>query len=117
MPRSLGPWRKPQAWRFLLIRLANAYTAKRKLTTAGAGATPNAENTMNKEKIINTFEEFKKRDADRVSDMQQMVISQGGDLGPDVVLMMMVDRLKDLSTLVAVIAKELTTDDDHGQKH
>jgi hypothetical protein len=62
---------------------------------------------MNKEKIKNTLEEFKKRDEDRVKDMQQAVIQDGGDLGPDVVLMMMVDRLKDLSTLVAVIAKEL----------
>lgn len=62
---------------------------------------------MNKEKIKNTLEEFKKRDEDRVKDMQQMVIEDGGDLGPDVVLMMMVDRLKDLSTLVAVMAKEM----------
>ena len=66
---------------------------------------------MNKEKIKNTFEEFKKRDQDRVKDMQQQVIQDGGDLGPDVVLMMMVDRLKDLSTLVAVITKELIDDD------
>ncbi len=80
--------------------------------------TPTAEKNMNKEKIKNTFEEFKKRDADRVTDMQQSVIQQGGDLGPDVVLMMMVDRLKDLSTLVAVMAKELIAEDDyHGQKH
>lgn len=62
---------------------------------------------INKEKIKNTLEEFKKRDEDRVKDMQQMVIEDGGDLGPDVVLMMMVDRLKDLSTLVAVMAKEM----------
>ena len=62
---------------------------------------------MNKEKLKNTFEEFKKRDEDRVKDMQQSVIADGGDLGPDLVLMMMVDRLKDLSTLVAVITKEL----------
>lgn len=62
---------------------------------------------MNKEKIKNTLEEFKKRDEDRVKEMQQMVIQDGGDLGPDVVLMMMVDRLKDLSTLVAVMAKEM----------
>ena len=62
---------------------------------------------MNKEKIKNTLEEFKKRDEDRVKEMQQMVIADGGDLGPDVVLMMMVDRLKDLSTLVAVMAKEM----------
>lgn len=66
---------------------------------------------MNKEKIKNTFEEFKKRDEDRVKDMQQAVIGAGGDLGPDMVLMMMVDRLKDLSTLVAVIAKELTNEE------
>lgn len=65
---------------------------------------------MNKEKIKNTFEEFKKRDEDRVKDMQQAVIEAGGDLGPDMVLMMMVDRLKDLSTLVAVMAKELIDD-------
>jgi hypothetical protein len=43
--------------------------------------------------------------------MQQMVIEDGGDLGPDVVLMMMVDRLKDLSTLVAVMAKEMIGED------
>lgn len=66
---------------------------------------------MNTEKIKNTLEEFKKRDEDRVKDMQQAVIQDGGDLGPDVVLMMMVDRLKDLSTLVAVIAKELINED------
>ena len=66
---------------------------------------------MNKEKIKNTLEEFKKRDEDRVKDMQQMVIQDGGDLGPDVVLMMMVDRLKDLSTLVAVMAKEMIGDE------
>lgn len=65
---------------------------------------------MNKEKIKNTFEEFKRRDEDRVKDMQQAVIEAGGDLGPDMVLMMMVDRLKDLSTLVAVMAKELIND-------
>lgn len=65
---------------------------------------------MNKEKIKNTFEEFKRRDEDRVKDMQQAVIEAGGDLGPDMVLMMMVDRLKDLSTLVAVMAKELIDD-------
>jgi hypothetical protein len=62
---------------------------------------------MNVEKIKNTLEEFKKRDEDRVKDMQQAVIEAGGDLGPDMVLMMMVDRLKDLSTLVAVMAKEM----------
>ena len=66
---------------------------------------------MNKEKIKNTLEEFKKRDEDRVKEMQQMVIQDGGDLGPDVVLMMMVDRLKDLSTLVAVMAKEMIGDE------
>lgn len=66
---------------------------------------------MNKEKIKNTFEEFKKRDEDRVKDMQQAVIEAGGDLGPDMVLMMMVDRLKDLSTLVAVMAKELINEE------
>lgn len=68
---------------------------------------------MNKEKIKNTLEEFKKRDEDRVKDMQQMVIEDGGDLGPDVVLMMMVDRLKDLSTLVAVMAKEMIEEDEN----
>jgi hypothetical protein len=66
---------------------------------------------MNVEKIKNTLEEFKRRDEDRVKDMQQMVIEDGGDLGPDVVLMMMVDRLKDLSTLVAVMAKEMIGED------
>jgi hypothetical protein len=66
---------------------------------------------MNVEKIKNTLEEFKRRDEDRVKDMQQMVIEQGGDLGPDMVLMMMVDRLKDLSTLVAVMAKEMIGED------
>lgn len=66
---------------------------------------------MNKEKIKNTLEEFKKRDEDRVKEMQQMVIQDGGDLGPDMVLMMMVDRLKDLSTLVAVMAKEMIGDE------
>lgn len=68
---------------------------------------------INKEKIKNTLEEFKKRDEDRVKDMQQMVIEDGGDLGPDVVLMMMVDRLKDLSTLVAVMAKEMIEEDEN----
>lgn len=67
---------------------------------------------MNKEKIKNTLDEFKKRDEDRVKDMQQMVIEAGGDLGPDTVLMMMVDRLKDLSTLVAVMAKEMISEDE-----
>jgi hypothetical protein len=66
---------------------------------------------MNVEKIKNTLEEFKRRDEDRVKDMQQHVIEGGGDLGPDVVLMMMVDRLKDLSTLVAVMAKEMIGED------
>lgn len=66
---------------------------------------------MNKEKIKNTLDEFKKRDEDRVKDMQQAVIEAGGDLGPDMVLMMMVDRLKDLSTLVAVMAKEMIEED------
>ena len=73
---------------------------------------PNAGKNMNREKIKNTLEEFKKRDEDRVKDMQQMVIQDGGDLGPDVVLMMMVDRLKDLSTLVAVMAKEMIGSDE-----
>jgi hypothetical protein len=77
-----------------------------------AGAMPNAGKNMNIEKIKNTLEEFKKRDEDRVKDMQQMVIQDGGDLGPDVVLMMMVDRLKDLSTLVAVMAKEMIGSDE-----
>jgi hypothetical protein len=67
---------------------------------------------VNKEKIKNTFEEFKRRDEDRVKDMQQAVIEAGGDLGPDMVLMMMVDRLKDLSTLVAVLTKEIIGDDE-----
>jgi hypothetical protein len=66
---------------------------------------------MNKEKIKNTFEEFKKRDEDRVKDLQQVMIGQGGDISPDVVLMMMIDRLKDLSTLVAVMAKEMIGED------
>ena len=66
---------------------------------------------MNKEKIKNTFEELKKRDEDRVKDMQQVMIAQGGDISPDVVLMMMTDRLKDLSTLVAVMAKEMIAED------
>lgn len=66
---------------------------------------------MNKEKIKNTFEEFKKRDEDRVKDMQQVMIAQGGDISPDAVLMMMTDRLKDLSTLVAVMAKEMIAED------
>jgi hypothetical protein len=66
---------------------------------------------MNKEKIKNTLEEFKKRDEDRVKDMQQVMIAQGGDISPDVVLMMVTDRLKDLSTLVAVMAKEMTAED------
>jgi len=72
---------------------------------------------MNTEKIKNTFEEFKKRDEDRVKDMQQHVIEGGGDLGPDLVLMMMVDRLKDLSTLVAVMAKEMIGDAENVQKN
>lgn len=72
---------------------------------------------MNKEKIKNTFEEFKRRDEDRVKDMQQAVIEAGGDLGPDMVLMMMVDRLKDLSTLVAVMAKELIDDAETTSQH
>jgi hypothetical protein len=67
---------------------------------------------MNTEKIKNTLEEFKKRDEDRVKDMQQAVIEAGGDLGPDIVLMMMVDRLKDLSTLVAVMAKEMINNEE-----
>ena len=75
------------------------------------GATPTAGRNMNVEKIKNTLEEFKKRDEDRVKDMQQAVIEAGGDLGPDMVLMMMVDRLKDLSTLVAVMAKEMIGED------
>jgi hypothetical protein len=66
---------------------------------------------MNTEKIKNTLDEFKKRDEDRVKDMQQLLIEQGGDISPDVVLMMMVDRLKDLSTLVAVMAKEMIGED------
>jgi hypothetical protein len=79
---------------------------------------PTAENTMNKEKIKNTLDEFKRRDEDRVKDMQQMVIGQGGDLGPDMVLMMLVDRVKDLSTLVAVMAKELIAEENYdGKKH
>lgn len=63
---------------------------------------------MNKEKIKNTLEEFMKRDEDRVKDARQEVIEAGGDLTPDVVLMILVDRVKDLSTLVAVMAKEMT---------
>lgn len=62
---------------------------------------------MNTEKIKNTLDEFVRRDEDRVKDMQQSVIEAGGDLGPDMVLMVLVDRLKDLSTLVAVMAKEM----------
>jgi hypothetical protein len=63
--------------------------------------------SMNTEKIKNTLDEFVRRDEDRVKDMQQSVIEAGGDLGPDMVLMVLVDRLKDLSTLVAVMAKEM----------
>lgn len=66
---------------------------------------------MNTEKIKNTLEEFVRRDEDRVKDMQQAVIEAGGDLGPDMVLMVLVDRLKDLSTLVAVMAKEMINND------
>lgn len=69
---------------------------------------------MNKQKIKETLEEFKKRDAERVSEMQQQVIAEGGDLGPDLVLMVLVDRVKDLSTLVAVLANELSKDDETG---
>lgn len=74
--------------------------------------TAESYSNMNTEKIKNTLEEFKKRDAERVTEMQQMVIEQGGDLAPDMVLMMMVDRLKDLSTLVAVMAKEMIGEDE-----
>jgi hypothetical protein len=74
---------------------------------------PTAGRNMNVEKIKNTFEEFKKRDEDRVKDMQQIMIGQGGDISPDVVLMMMIDRLKDLSTLVAVMAKEMIDVEEH----
>jgi hypothetical protein len=81
------------------------------LKTIDVGVMPTAGRNMNVEKIKNTLEEFKRRDEDRVKDMQQMVIEDGGDLGPDVVLMMMVDRLKDLSTLVAVMAKEMIGED------
>jgi hypothetical protein len=81
------------------------------LKTIDVGVMPTAGRNMNVEKIKNTLEEFKRRDEDRVKDMQLMVIEDGGDLGPDVVLMMMVDRLKDLSTLVAVMAKEMIGED------
>jgi hypothetical protein len=81
------------------------------LKTIDVGVMPTAGRNMNVEKIKNTLEEFKRRDEDRVKDMQQHVIEGGGDLGPDVVLMMMVDRLKDLSTLVAVMAKEMIGED------
>lgn len=74
--------------------------------------TAESYSNMNTEKIKNTLEEFKKRDAERVTEMQQMVIQDGGDLAPDMVLMMMVDRLKDLSTLVAVMAKEMIGEDE-----
>ena len=67
---------------------------------------------MNKVKIKETLDEFKRRDEERVKEMQQQVIADGGDLGPDMVLMVMVDRVKDLSTLVAVLANELIKDGD-----
>ena len=67
---------------------------------------------MNKVKIKETLDEFKRRDEERVKEMQQQVIADGGDLGPDMVLMVMVDRVKDLSTLVAVLANELIKDDE-----
>lgn len=79
---------------------------------AGVMQTAESYSNMNTEKIKNTLEEFKKRDAERVTEMQQMVIQDGGDLAPDMVLMMMVDRLKDLSTLVAVMAKEMIGEDE-----
>ena len=67
---------------------------------------------MNKVKIKETLDEFKKRDEERVKEMQQQVIGMGGELSPDMVLMVMVDRVKDLSTLVAVMANELIKDDE-----
>lgn len=66
---------------------------------------------MDKVKLKATFEEFKQRDAERVKEMQQQVLAEGGDLGPDLVLMVLVDRVKDLSTLLAVLVKEVLDDD------
>lgn len=66
---------------------------------------------MDKEKLRTTFDEFKQRDAERVSEMQQQMLAEGGDLSPDMVLMVTVDRLKDLSTLVAILVKEVLSDD------
>jgi len=100
------------ARRYLKTKQANAYIVVSLLRVVVDGVMPTAGRNMNVEKIKNTLEEFKKRDAERVTDMQQMVIEQGGDLGPDMVLMMMVDRLKDLSTLVAVMAKEMIGEDE-----
>ena len=71
---------------------------------------------MNKEKIKETLDEFKKRDEERVKEMHQHMISEGGDLSPDMVLMVMVDRVKDLSTLVAVIAKEIIDEGEEPNK-
>jgi hypothetical protein len=84
-------------------------TAQNQSSKTGAGVTLIAGSymSMNTEKIKNTLDEFVRRDEDRVKDMQQSVIEAGGDLGPDMVLMVLVDRLKDLSTLVAVMAKEM----------
>lgn len=114
MYRSPEPWQKLVAWRYLKTQVASACTAMNQSMRTVVGAMRIAESytNMNTEKIKNTLEEFKKRDAERVTDMQQAVIEAGGDLGPDMVLMMMVDRLKDLSTLVAVMAKEMIGEDE-----
>ena len=64
---------------------------------------------VDKSKILETFRTFKDRDEARVKELNEQVIL-GQELTPDVIMMVLADRVADLSTLVAVIAKELTHD-------
>lgn len=81
---------------------------------AGAGAIVTAgifgrKEVVDKDKIFDTFKTFKDRDEARVKELNERVIL-GEELTPDVIMMVLADRVADLSTLVAVIAKELTHD-------
>lgn len=64
---------------------------------------------VDKGKILDTLKTFKERDEARVKELNERVIL-GEELTPDVIIMVLADRVADLSTLVAVIAKELTHD-------
>lgn len=61
---------------------------------------------MDKEKIKRALATFLKRDEERVQEITNTTL-MGQEIGPDVFLMVTEERLRDLTAVVGVIAKEL----------